>query len=86
MSKSEITFTISPLSLPALAVGLFIQTCYGWHEPTTVMQLVWMLFHIFVAPTLLAIVVWLGVITIPAIIIGAVGFVAMMIEFFRTRG
>lgn len=53
------SLTISPWNLPGLILGLFFQTCAGWHwpDPTSNLDPAMMLATIFLLPTALAIVV-----------------------------
>lgn len=51
--KYTMRITVSPLSVPGIIIGLIIQTCYGWTMPVNWIGLFWMVFHIFLMPTML---------------------------------
>ena len=82
MSNTK-SFTVSPMSPSGIIIGLVIQTFYGWHMPETDLDMLWMGFHIFIAPTLIALAVMLSVLLIPLIIgciIMAIGFVVGLFQ------
>ena len=67
--------TISPLRLWCIAIGLVLQPAYGWHwpSPTDPWDLIWMVVHIFVMPTVVPFAVILAVFVVSALIVLACG-------------